>query len=56
MQREMIDATQEKIVKYMGLKTPLDPDLLYTNQFAGSVKLTAEEWRKVYDGVKPYIL
>jgi NitT/TauT family transport system substrate-binding protein len=56
MEREMIEATQEKIVKYMGLKTPLDPSLLYTNQFAGGVKLTTDEWHKVYDSVKAFTL
>jgi NitT/TauT family transport system substrate-binding protein len=56
MERQLVEATQEKIVKYQGLKTPLDPSALYTNQFVGSVQLTAAEWRKVYDSVKPYIL
>ncbi|MGC2781802.1 MAG: ABC transporter substrate-binding protein [Bradyrhizobium sp.] len=56
MERELVEATQEKIAKYQGLKTRLDPSSLYTNQFVGGVRLTADEWRKVYDSVRSYIL
>jgi NitT/TauT family transport system substrate-binding protein len=56
MERQLIEATQEKIIKYQGMKTAMDPNLLYTNQFAGAVKLTPSEWRQVYDSVKSFIL
>ena len=38
------------------MKTPQDLGSLYTNQFAGKVKLTQEEWRKVHASVKDYTL
>jgi NitT/TauT family transport system substrate-binding protein len=56
MEQRLVEATQEKITKYLGLKTPQDPAALYTNQFAGKVKLTPEEWRKVHASVKDYTL
>ena len=49
-------ATQEKIAKYLGMKATQDPASLYTNQFAGKVKLTPEEWSKVRASVKDYTL
>ncbi len=56
MQEELVAATQDKIVKYLGVKAAQKPGELYTNQFAGNVKLTAAEWDGVRDSVKTYIL
>jgi NitT/TauT family transport system substrate-binding protein len=56
MEQRLVESTQEKIAKYLGMKTPQDPASLYTNQFAGKVKLTPEEWRKVQASVKDYML
>jgi NitT/TauT family transport system substrate-binding protein len=56
MEQRLVESTQEKIAKYLGMKTPQDPATLYTNQFAGKVKLTPEEWRKVQTSVKDYTL
>ena len=38
------------------MKAAQDPASLYTNQFAGKVKLTPAEWRKVHESVKDYAL
>jgi NitT/TauT family transport system substrate-binding protein len=56
MEQRLVEATQEKITKYLGMKTPQDLGSLYTNQFAGKVKLTQEEWRNVHASVKDYTL
>jgi NitT/TauT family transport system substrate-binding protein len=56
MEQRLVEATQEKIAKYLGMKATQDPASLYTNQFAGKVKLTPEEWRKVHASVKDYTL
>ena len=56
MEQRLVEATQEKIAKYLGMKATQDPASLYTNQFAGKVKLTPEEWSKVRASVKDYTL
>lgn len=55
-ERKLVEGTQEKLVKYLGLKDPQDVDTLFTNDFAGKIKLSEAEWAKVYETVKPYIL
>jgi NitT/TauT family transport system substrate-binding protein len=56
MENKLVAATQDKIVKYLGVKAEQDPSTLYTNQFAGRVKLTAAEWKRVQESVKEYAL
>ena len=56
MENKLVAATQDKIVKYLGVKAEQDPSALYTNQFAGRVKLTPAEWKTVQDSVKEYAL
>jgi NitT/TauT family transport system substrate-binding protein len=56
MENKLVAATQGKIVKYLGVKAEQDPSALYTNQFAGRVKLTPAEWKTVQESVKEYAL
>jgi NitT/TauT family transport system substrate-binding protein len=56
LEDKLVAATQDKIVKYLGVKAPQAPSALYTNQFVGSVKLTAAEWNSVRASVKDYAL
>jgi NitT/TauT family transport system substrate-binding protein len=56
LDEKLVVATQDKIVKYLGVKAPQAPGALYTNQFGGKVKLTAAEWASVRAGVKDYAL
>jgi NitT/TauT family transport system substrate-binding protein len=53
---KLVAATQDKIAKYLGVKATQDPSALYTNQFAGKVKLTPAEWKTVRESVKEYAL
>lgn len=56
MEERLVDATQDKIVKYIGVKAAQPAASLYTNQFTGKVNLTSAEWKKVQDSVKEYAL
>jgi NitT/TauT family transport system substrate-binding protein len=56
MEDRLVAATQDKIVKYLGVKAAQAPAALYTNQFAGKVKLTSTEWKAVRESVKDYAL
>ena len=56
MDDKLVAATQDKIVKYLGVKAAQEPSALYTNQFAGKVKLTPAQWKTVEEGVKEYAL
>jgi NitT/TauT family transport system substrate-binding protein len=56
MENRLVAGTQDKIVKYLGVKAAQDPSALYTNQFAGKVKLTPSEWKTVQESVKEYVL
>jgi NitT/TauT family transport system substrate-binding protein len=56
LEEKLVAATQDKIVKYLGVKAPQAPGALYTNQFAGRVKLTAAEWDSIRSSVKDYAL
>ena len=56
MDDKLVAATQDKIVKYLGVKAVRDPSALYTNQFAGKVKLTPDQWKTVDESVKEYAL
>ncbi|MBI3076241.1 MAG: ABC transporter substrate-binding protein [Deltaproteobacteria bacterium] len=56
MDPEMVRQTRDLVVKYMGLKSEPPLDALYTNAFAGTVRLSAAEWQRVKDAARPYIL
>jgi NitT/TauT family transport system substrate-binding protein len=56
LEEKLVSGTQDKIVKYLGVKAPQAPGALYSNQFAGKVKLTAGEWDSVRASVKEYAL
>jgi NitT/TauT family transport system substrate-binding protein len=56
MEDRLIGATQDKIAKYLGVKATQDTTNLYTNAFAGKIKLTLAEWKQVRDSVKEYAL
>jgi NitT/TauT family transport system substrate-binding protein len=56
MDAKLVAATQDKIVKYLGVKAAQDPSALYTNQFVGNVKLTPDQWKTVEQSVKEYAL
>jgi NitT/TauT family transport system substrate-binding protein len=56
MEDRLVAATQDKIVRYLGVKAPQPTAALYTNRFAGKVALTAAEWAIVKTSVKDYML
>jgi len=56
LEERLVAATQDKIARYIGVKTRQDPAALYTNQFAGRVNLTSDEWTTVAASVKEYTL
>jgi NitT/TauT family transport system substrate-binding protein len=56
MEEQLVRATQDKIVKYIGVKAEQGPSALYTNQFVGKVNLTPAEWKTVQASVKEYAL
>jgi ABC-type nitrate/sulfonate/bicarbonate transport system substrate-binding protein len=56
MEDRLVAATQDKIVKYLGVKAAQAPGDLYTNRFVGNVTLTPAEWKAVRESVKDYAL
>lgn len=52
---EMIKRTRETVVTYMGASNVPPAEQLFTNAFAGKVKLTPAQWAAVRDSVKRYI-
>ena len=52
---DLVASSQDKVVKYMGLKKAAPVKSLYTNEFAGNIKLTPEEWRQTKEKVKRYL-
>lgn len=56
MEKRLVEGTQEKIAKYIGMKAQQDVATLYTNKFSGKINLTEPEWRKVQESVKDYTL
>jgi NitT/TauT family transport system substrate-binding protein len=56
LEEKLVSGTQDKIVKYLGVKALQAPRALYTNQFTGKVKLTSGEWDSVRASVKDYAL
>ncbi len=55
-EERLIEGTQDKVAKYIGVKTKQKPDALYTNKFTGKVTLTPDQWTKVKASVKEYML
>ncbi|MBI3075601.1 MAG: ABC transporter substrate-binding protein [Deltaproteobacteria bacterium] len=55
MDPEMVKVTVENVVRYMGLKEAPPLEKIYTNQFAGTIKLTPAQWRQVQQNVARYI-
>lgn len=51
----MVQKTRETVMTYMGAKDVPPTEQLFTNAFAGKVKLTAAQWAQVRDSVKRYI-
>jgi NitT/TauT family transport system substrate-binding protein len=47
--------TRENVMRYMDIANVPPTEKLFTNQFAGKVKLTAEEWRKARAWAAPYL-
>lgn len=56
MEPEIMDSTRKKVIEYMGIKEAPETEKLYTNNFVGKIKLSAEEWAKTKDSVKKYML
>jgi NitT/TauT family transport system substrate-binding protein len=56
MEKDRVAATQDRIAKYLGVKSTQDPAALYTNNFAGKITLTVPEWQRVSASVKDYAL
>ena len=55
MDPEVVKRTRETVVTYMGAKDVPPAERLFTNAFAGKVKLTAAEWASVRASVARYI-
>lgn len=56
LEERLVVSTQDKIAKYIGVKATQSAAALYTNQFAGKVNLTADQWKAVTASVKQYML
>jgi hypothetical protein len=48
----LADITRQSVITYMGIKDIPPADQLYTDQFAGAVTLTPDQWTKVEARVK----
>jgi hypothetical protein len=55
MDPEMVKRTRETVITYMGAKDVPPADRLFTNAFAGKVKLTPAQWATVRESVRRYI-
>lgn len=55
MDPEMVKRTRETVIGYMGAKDVPAAEQLYTNAFAGRVKLTPAQWATVREAVKRYV-
>jgi NitT/TauT family transport system substrate-binding protein len=53
--RDKVAATLDLVGRHMGLKRTPPLDALFTNEFAGTVTLTADEWRRVRERAKAYL-
>jgi hypothetical protein len=52
---EMVKRTRETVMTYMGAKDVPAAEQLYTNAFAGKIKLTPAQWATVRESVKRYV-
>ncbi len=55
MDPEMVKRTRETVIAYMGAKDVPAAEQLYTNAFAGRIKLTPVQWAGVREAVKRYV-
>jgi NitT/TauT family transport system substrate-binding protein len=55
MDPEMVKRTRETVIGYMGAKDVPAAEQLYTNAFAGRLKLTPAQWAGVRESVKRYL-
>jgi NitT/TauT family transport system substrate-binding protein len=55
MDPEMVKRTRETVITYMGAKDVPAAEQLYTNAFAGRIKLTPAQWAIVRESVKRYV-
>jgi NitT/TauT family transport system substrate-binding protein len=55
MDPEMVKRTRETVITYMGAKDVPAAEKLYTNAFAGRIKLTPTQWATVRESVKRYV-
>ena len=55
MDPESVKRTRETVIAYMGAKDVPAAEQLYTNAFAGRIKLTPAQWTGVREGVKRYV-
>ena len=55
MDPEVVKRTRETVVTYMGAKDVPPAERLFTNAFAGKVKLTPAEWAAVRTSVARYV-
>ena len=56
MDPRVVEKTIDIIATYLGLEKRPSPDKVFTNRFAGSVKMTAAEWERALALHKKYIL
>jgi len=49
---DLVAATRESVITYMGIETVPPVDRLFSNRFVGSVKLTDSQWRQVEERVR----
>jgi hypothetical protein len=52
---EAVKRTRETVMTYMGAKDVPAAEQLYTNAFAGKIKLTPAQWATVRESVKRYV-
>jgi hypothetical protein len=51
----MVKRTRETVIAYMGAKDVPPAEQLYTNAYAGRIKLTPAQWATVRESVKRYV-
>lgn len=55
MEPALVKDTVDKVVRYMGAPKIEDVEALYTNDFIGKVRLTADQWKKVKGYSQKYL-
>lgn len=56
MEREVVESTIDLISTHVGLEKKPPADRVFTNRFAGAVKLTPDEWEQAMANHRKYIL